>query len=284
MSGPVEGEGNAVEKKLPATVQADGQPPEEADQTASDSLSAEPEDPPSPKTPERSSEASATSRGSSLSPQPSMQLHADVSHWQLGPDLPGPAAQAAQAADPAAHEEEPWQEVRTSRRKPASQQTASKASMNKAPKQGRDAPNRHTPAASHSPPGELQTAALQAVQAPLIFDKPTAPLNSTSQHKASEKVPGSLSASARSNPQPSTRQSSQKYMPPLQHSQDNPVRMQHQPFQATSNNAISTKASAAPQQAQHPGLHCGATSCAQVCMLALDIVTISTSGKFAPSG
>ncbi|CAL5223082.1 g5541 [Coccomyxa viridis] len=198
--GTAEGGSSAANMELPADVQPTEQAPG-AGQISSEALSAAPDNPHSPKTPARSSEASASSRSSSVSPQPSLQLHVDMSHGQLDPYLPGPAAPAAQAAGPATEDEEPWQEVKASRRKPASQQAASKASMSKAPKQGRDAPNWQTSAASQSPSRDLQAAALHAEQT--------------------------------------------------------------QPSQAPSNNAISAKASAAPQQALHSGLHCGASSSSQ---------------------
>ena len=270
--GTAEGGSSAANMELPADVQPTEQAPG-AGQISSEALSAAPDNPHSPKTPARSSEASASSRSSSVSPQPSLQLHVDMSHGQLDPYLPGPAAPAAQAAGPATEDEEPWQEVKASRRKPASQQASSKASMSKAPKQGRDAPNWQTSTASQSPSRDLQAAALHAEQVPLTFDKPTAAPSAQSLPVAAKQSPSFVSASAGSNPQPSTRQNSQKHMPPSHWSRDNPVSTQTQPSQAPSNDAISAKASAAPQQALHSGLHCGASSSSQVRMLALNIAT-----------
>ncbi|CAL5223080.1 g5539 [Coccomyxa viridis] len=245
---PAEGPSTAPEQERSAETQA-------AVQTdmVNDFSSAAPESSPAPSTPAQSSEAAASSRSSSVSPQPSLQLHADMSHGQLDADLPRSAAPAAHTPSPAAQEEEPWQEVRASRRKPVSQQPAPKASTS--PKQARDMLDQQSPAASQSRPREFKAAALQAEQASPSFDKPIAPLNPKPLHKAPEQLPVILSASARSNPQPSTRLNSQTYVPPFRRSCDNPICAQNQPLQATSNNAKSEQTSAAFRQAQHPGMH-----------------------------
>ncbi|CAL5223081.1 g5540 [Coccomyxa viridis] len=254
--GPTEDISNALQQERSAEAQAAAQL-HEAGHVFNDAESVAPESLPAPSTPAQSSEAAISSRSSSISPQPSWQLQAGMSHGELDPDLPGPAAPAAQAADRAAQEEEPWQEVKTFRRKPASQQAASKASMSNAPNQGRDVAHWQSPAGPHSCPGDLQAAALQGEQLSMTFDKSIAAPGAESQPTAAKQIPGVVSASpmlaAGSNPQLSARQSSHKYVPPFRQACDNPIRMQSQPFQ------VSNKAKpdqAVPQQAQHPGVHC----------------------------
>ncbi len=130
---------------------------------------------PADSAPAMSSEEAPSSTGSSLSPQPSLQLRNNTSHGQEG-SLPECSAQPAQEQATAAHEDGPWQEVRTSRRKSASQQAAPKSTMRKAPKQGSSGkPNQGTSPSPLPPLGKSQAAAQHPEQALLDPGKAGAP-------------------------------------------------------------------------------------------------------------
>ena len=123
----------------------------EAGQTTSDPKPATPMSPPIAGALTATNKAAASSNSSSISPQPPVQLRNGMSQAQQGPDLPRPAAPAAQSLDPAAQEGGPWQEAKASRRKTGSRQTASMAGARKGPKQDRGAPGQHTAGPSLSP-------------------------------------------------------------------------------------------------------------------------------------
>ncbi|CAL5223067.1 g5525 [Coccomyxa viridis] len=123
----------------------------EAGQTTSDPKPATPMSPPIAGALTATNKAAASSNSSSISPQPPVQLRNGMSQAQQGPDLPRPAAPAAQSLDPAAQEGGPWQEAKASRRKTGSRQTASMAGARKGSKQDRGAPGQHTAGPSLSP-------------------------------------------------------------------------------------------------------------------------------------
>ena len=105
-----------------------------------------------------SSEAAASSDSPSLSPKPVVELHNGMSQAQQGPDLPSPAAPAAQSLPSAAQEGGPWQEAKASRRKTGSRQAASKAGARKGPGQDRVASDQRTSALSPSPSRAAQVS------------------------------------------------------------------------------------------------------------------------------
>ena len=117
---------------------------------------------PADSAPAISREEAPSSRTSSVSPQPSLQLHNGSSLEHDGERLPKSSAQPAQALAPAAQEEGPWQEVRTSRRKSGSQQAASKPTAQDPPRQGsRGKPNQEYSSPPPTPPPRKSQAAAQ---------------------------------------------------------------------------------------------------------------------------
>ena len=228
--------------------------PLEAIFSASEPVSAAPDSPPAQRASSHSSQAAASSRDSSLSPQPSPQLHTGVSHGQLERDLPSRAALAARAPAPAAQEEEPWQEVRWSRRKPASEQAGTKAGVQRAPKQGRGVPDQDTPALSASHWRDLQAATQQAEQELLTYDMPTVHHHAQSRHVAAEQLPPWLSAlTYGQSRQPSWddgRGSPQSSQP-----QGTLSAVQHESVRATSSPSFPDEASPALEEMRQPVLH-----------------------------
>ena len=169
---------------------------------------AAPEGLPAPKVPAQASEAADSSRSPSVSPQPSLLLQTGVSQEQQGQDLPSWAAPAAQVVGPApmseqqqsgaAPDEGPWQEVRASRRKPASQHAAPKASARQAKKHGRGAHHQENSSLSQSCVGQLTLPAQHAIGAPQGPEKAPGPPQAQSMHAAVAHSPYPWPVSARS--------------------------------------------------------------------------------------
>ena len=121
--------GSASKQERSAETHAAEQP-RLAEQVMCEAMPAAPESQPPPGTSTAASkEEAGSNRSSSLSPQPSLELHSGLFLAPEEPVLPGWAA-------PAAQEEEPWREVKVNRRKPVSQQASSNASAQQMPHQG----------------------------------------------------------------------------------------------------------------------------------------------------
>ena len=128
-------------------------------------------------------------------------------HGQQEGDLPKPAAQAAQAAAPAAQDEGSWQ-VKTSRRRAASQQAASKASQSKAPGHGESAPDQQDSALLTPRLRDRQAAAQHAEQACPNSEKAAVPPRAKPVPEAAEHLPQQLSGLGGSRPQQPSQQRS----------------------------------------------------------------------------
>ena len=128
------------------------QQPREAAQHISGAVSAGPESLPAPEASAASIEAAARSRSSALSPQASLHVHAGLPHEQQERDLPSMPAPAAQPIESAAQDQGPWQEVRSSRRKPVSQQAPPTPGARMAPKQSGGAPDQDKSASAPQQP------------------------------------------------------------------------------------------------------------------------------------
>ena len=211
-------------------------------------MPAAPESEPNTKLSSYLSEDATDSRGSSLSPQPSLQLHPAASPGHQEPMLPSSAAQ----------EEEPWQEVKTSRRKPVSQHVASKASARKARKQHRRAPGGLA----------LATATLRATELQRVdtaVARPHAPAGAV----AAEQLPHWLSVlSVNQCQQPSQRErldSLQTFQP-----QAPPSRTQHELLHTVLDDTAPDVAALASQPMPQPGLRFEGLSSEQVRMLAAE--------------
>ena len=242
-----------------AGAQAVEQPPA-ADLISSESEAAAPEGMSAPKPPAQANEAAEGSRSASLSPQPSLQLPTGASQEEQAQDLPSWAAPADQVAGPrpmseqqqsrAEADEGPWQEVRTSRRKPASQQAVSQATARQAAKHGGVAHHRQASASSQPCLGQLTAPAQQGPQGP---ERPMGPPHAQAVRAAAEQWPYSLPGSAGSTSQQ-----------PLQHgghsipqhacSQAFPFSTQQKHFQAATAGTVAGQAHSAPQQVLPPGL------------------------------
>ena len=213
------------------------------------SVYAAPESQPRPGASAQASQTTANKR-SPTRPQPSQKQPNGVAHPEPQQfELPWLPAQAAQAAAPAAQEEEPWQEVRKPRRKPSSQQAVSpsKSNSRKAAKEGRGAPVQDTPALSPPRPREAQTAS-QLPGQPLRHSlQAIAPPRAQPVHAAAEQLPGWLTALSLSEPQQ-----------PLQHAALDPLQfpasMQHEALQASANGTSQHKAYMPFQKIPHTEL------------------------------
>lgn len=139
-----EATGSIAKQESTDKAQATRQLPE-AGKDVSEAVPAAPESLPAPNTPAQSAEAAVGSRSPSLSPQPSQQLLTGTPIKQQERGMPKQAAPAAQEPAPAAQHEGPWQQVRSSRDKPGSQQAARLPGAQKAPKQGRHPPDQDSP-------------------------------------------------------------------------------------------------------------------------------------------
>ena len=137
------------------------------------------------KDPALSSEPISNSNGSFLSPQPLLHPHTGVSDRQEESYVPWAAALASSA--PNAQEEEPWQKVGMSRRKPVSQPGASEASTRKTQKQGRGGHDQDQP----GPPSvKVPTTVRQSKQALQRSEKAVAmPSHAQPVHRAAEQSP-----------------------------------------------------------------------------------------------
>ena len=210
---PSEGMGSASTEDPSAEAKADEQPPE-AEHFIGGSRFAGLESLTADSAPAASSEGAASGSSPSSSPQP-LQLRKGTQKASL-PRSAAHAAQAAQASGSAAQKEGPWQEVRTSRRKAASQQAA--------PEQGRGTPDE-------------SASAPKAEQAP-----DPQPVNG-----AAEFLPHWLSGLSGGKPQ----QSAQRKGPDTilrPRPEASPSSMQHKPLQATSINFLLDKI-----ETKHPG-------------------------------
>ena len=178
--------GSASKQEQPAEAEPAKQPAT-ADQITSDSVHSVPESLPAQSAPARFSEVAASSNGFPRSPQPLPDQLSGTTHEQQELLPPAQTTAAAQAPAPAAQEEEPWQEVRTSRRKLVSQQAASKASTHKARKHGRGAPDLGNPAPSALGPSSFgQAAAQPAGKALLSSDRTVVPPHPEARHEAAQ--------------------------------------------------------------------------------------------------
>ncbi len=202
---------------------------------------------PEPDVPVHFSKGTGSSRSSSLSPQPSMQLHTGMSHGQHAEEVPWPswAAPAAQAPATPPQEGEPWQEVRKSRRKPVSQQGASKASLRKSLTQGRVSFDQQTPDSSPSPLKEMPAAASHLAQPPLTPGKSGVATPAQRVHAAAEQSPHRAFASAESTPQQQSHHTNSASLQPPR-SQAFPFSMQHEPLQRTAGSSPADEPCPAP--------------------------------------
>ncbi|CAL5223071.1 g5529 [Coccomyxa viridis] len=251
--GPAEGISSKAKLEDSAETPTAEQTPE-AGHMISDPVCDDTNIPLAPQEPARSSEATASSRSSSLSPQPSLQLHNGMSHGQLDPDLPGLGA-LAQAADSAAQEEQPWQEVRTSRRKPVSQEAASKVGSCKTPKQGRGSPIGRAPTLA-SP--ECQTAMQESKEALLEPEKAAkVHLHTQPQHVAAEQLPHWLPALAGNKPQ---KPSQHAGLAPPQSIRPQPLPSKYETVQPGSSSSDPDEACMGFKDMPHPGFSSGTPS------------------------
>lgn len=197
--------GSTSKEEQSAEAEAEEQPPDAIH--LSGSRFAALESLPADGAPAESSEEAPSRSGSSLSPQPSLPLHDGRPHGQQEGDLPKPAAQAAQAAAPAAQDEGSWQ-VKTSRRRAASQQAASKASQSKAPGHGESAPDQQDSALLTPRLRDRQAAAQHAEQACPNSEKAAVPPRAKPVPEAAEHLPQQLSGLGGSRPQQPSQQRS----------------------------------------------------------------------------
>ena len=267
--GPTETVGSASKQEGSAEAQAVEQAPEAGPSDVPDSDDPDMLHPKGARrAPARLSQGTATKNSSSLSPQPSPQLHASMPLEQRqSPDLPSRPAPAAHAPPLAAQEEGPWQEVKSSRRKQARQQPAAKAGATMTPRQGRSAPDRDTPAPSASRQREWQTPAAPPREALQHPRKAEQPAHSQHVRVATEQLPPCLPASAARNAhQPSQQHELSPVHPP------GPLDLlfstQHEPLRAMTDGNAAHEARATFQQKPHTGSRTGASH-EQVCILAL---------------
>ena len=199
---------------------------------------------PAPTTPLHSSEEAASSRSSSLSPQPLLRLQPSTFPRQRAQHLPIWAAPAARALPaPAAQGEESWQEVRAPRRELARQQLALKHRAPKTPAQGRKVPDEGAPA-----PSRLRFVGAEPA------------------HAAAEQPPHWSAASTSGHPLQPLQHTGLKS---LQISQPEPLpsKVQQEPLSGSLNGISADKAHTASQHVLHAGLHIGSSSHAQVHLL-----------------
>ena len=162
---PSEGMGSASQQEPPAEAHGDEQPPEAAHFIRGSRFAALGSLPADSIPASSSREAASSSTSSSLSAQLLLPLHSGTTpRGQREESLPRSVAQAAQAPASDSEDEGPWQEVKASRRKAASQQAFSQAGARKAPSQDRSGPDQEHSATSPSRLGDLQAAAQHAEQ------------------------------------------------------------------------------------------------------------------------
>lgn len=260
-----------AEKKSSASKQDSSAEEEAAKQlpdpshTISDSVSADADNLLAPTTPAQSSEVAAKSRSPSISPQPTLQLQTSMPQGQQEPDLPRLGFPAARAAEHAAQEEEPgqepWQEVRASRRKPVSQASPFAGSQ-KAQKQSRQSYDQGDAAASPQHPRTVQPAAQHTEQAPIKSEKAGKVPQPKVGHVASGQLPDRLSALSISQSKQPSQPSSIGSLK-ISCLRSSPSSMQNEPSQASAAKSLSDQHWMAPQQVQDPALSSGCSSHAQ---------------------
>ena len=184
----------------------------------------------------------ASSRSNSLSPQPSLELHEGMSQGQQLQHLSSQAAPVAQAAGPAAQDDDTWQEVRGHRRKSARQQRATNPGAHRAPKQGREAPDQ-----------ELQAAAQHAEQA--RRRSAVAP-SADPEHESLLSWLSALSTGGTPEPQQTSRCEGLQSLQSLQPQPARPqpaicVTAQHRPLRTPPDSSFQDGAHAAPQHMLH---------------------------------
>ena len=274
--GLLGGMGSTSKQERPATETNAEQPPDAVH--VSKILSAAPESLPSPRASAPPSKAAASSRSSSLSPQPSQQLHTGMARGQQEQELPLRAAPAAQAGHascsagpsqlspvPLNQEEEPWQEVKASRRKPVSHQASPRACGPRAQKPDKGAPHRAV-ATSPLRPREMQAAAQHTGQAPLNSERVPVPFHAHLVHAAAEEPSCCLPALAGSKPQqPPSHKGLDSLQPPQP--QAPALSMHHEALQTTSSSVASNEARRTSLEMPHTGLGSGASTHEQVRML-----------------
>ena len=151
-------------------------------------------------------EVAASSRSSSLSPQPSAHPHNATSEGQQAFDFASWPALGAQAQIHPAQEEQAMQNASRSLRKPLSQQAASESYVSKARKQDRDMPDQTTPAQSPSRQRNVQVPAQHAEQGLLIPHQPILPPNAQPTDAVAEQLQHRLSVMTRNMPQQPSQQ------------------------------------------------------------------------------
>ena len=247
---PAEAMDSAAEHEQPAAKAAK----QETLQT-SHSVHAAPESLPAPGATENISKAAASSRSSSLSPQPSSDLH---DREQRAQEVPSQTTPAAQAAASAAQEGAPWQEVSRTRRKPVSQQSTLTPNVHNAIKQGSSAPDQQSSAPSRLPLREFPAAAQQAIPAPMSLQKGGRPPHAQPMQAAAEQLPHAQPGLADSAPQQ-----------PSQHQGPDPLpSVQHEPLQVTPESVPPRESHLASHHRPHPGIFSGTSSHDKVCLLA----------------
>ena len=234
---------------------AESQAAERSPETDQDRMVAAPVSPSTPREGSDSREVAASSRSSSLSSQPSMQQHNGMAMQQSELNPPVLAAPAAQASALAAQEEEPWQEVRTSRRRPVRQREP--------PKQSRSAPDQEAPAQSESRRRSLQAAAQPAEQASESFDRTVVPPHAQVGHGSAEQLPDWLAAISGRQPQRSPQQNGLDTPQPSR-SDAYSFRSQPEDSQALPESIAPDEPSMAAQQMPGTGLQLGTFAPEQV--------------------
>lgn len=244
-SGSAEGLGGGSGQKESAQAKPDKQPPETVQ--VSEAVHVMHESLPAARPSEHLSKAAASSRSSSLSPQPSKHLHDGRSPGQQALAPSSWAAPAAQQVQPlAAEEEEPWQEVSRARRKAVRQQTTTKNGVPGGPMQGRVVPDQA--AAPQSPPRlrRLQAGAQHEAQALANPRTAVLPFPAQPAGDVTEQLPFLLQTLAGTH-----------------------LGMQHEPVQATASLTPQDEEDcSAPQQMLYPWVHSQSSSSEQVSMLA----------------
>lgn len=152
------------------------------------------------------------------------------------------------------------------KRKPTSQQAASKASARKAPKQSRGAPAEQAPAPFQSRPREQHAAAQHTARASVNASKENGPAHAQTVHAAAVQTPDLLHASVDSMPQLPPHHEGPKSLQAQPHAL--PFSKQHEPLQATADViTVSHEAHDTPQDMPDLGHRAKTSTILQVCML-----------------
>ena len=234
--------------------------------------------PVSPSTPRENSdsrEVAASSRSSSLSSHLSLRQHNGMATQQQELSPPILAAPAAQASALAVQEEEqPWQEVRTSRRRPVRQHAASRAGANEPPRQGRSAPDLEAAAQSASWPRILQAAAQPAEQASMSSDRAVVPPHAQLGQGSAEWLPEWLAAISGSQPQRPPQQNGLDTLQPSGSHDASSSSVQPENSQALPDSTAPDEPCMITQQMPQPGLQFESFSPEQVRVLWLNMMHI----------